>query len=239
MPKPVGKLFCSNLNRWTYATWMSIDRNYLYVETPKVCCTTIKQVLQRGAGLKLPAQEQKIHYRNPSFEYVDSVRNFIDCVDGLIDRGLFVFAFTRSPYERLISAYRDKVLRSQGKFWNSYRESIRDLNGLRSDEEISFRAFINYVEDTPDRKRDIHWRSQAMLLRPDVIKYSFLGRFDSFREDLSKVLEILAIDPDLVPEGAANSTQEFSGPEVDATLAAEKQRIRDLYDIDYATFGYQ
>lgn len=239
MPKPVGKLFCSGLDRWTYATWMSVDQNYLYVETPKVCCTTIKQILQRGAGLRLPDQEQEIHYRRPSFEYVDSVHNFIDCIDGLIDRGLFVFAFTRHPYERLVSAYRDKVLRSQGRFWESYRRSIRDLNGLQSGETISFSAFVNYVEGMPDRKRDIHWRSQALLLRPDVIKYSFLGKFDNFQEDLSRVLDVLGIDYGLVPEGAVNSTSEFSGAEADASLLAEKQRVRGLYEIDYATFGYQ
>lgn len=237
MSKPIGKLFASNPDRWNYATWIDVHNNYLYIETPKVCCTTIKQILQKNSSFKLPKNEQAIHYRNPPHEYIDSVKNYVDYIDKMIENGLFVFAFVRNPFDRLVSAYIDKIVRSQGKFWSNYRSAIVKLNKLESASEINFEHFVNYVDETPNNKRDIHWRSQFSLLAPDIINYSFIGKFEDFDKDMSQVLQKLSIR-NVSPGSPVNSSRNVRLSEEKHLFLREQSRIEKIYRCDYDAFGY-
>lgn len=229
-------LFAACSKRFSYATWMSLERGYLYVENPKVGCTMIKHVLQRLAGLPIPPNEQAIHYRNPPESFVDSALDHLDCLDHLIDEGLFIFTFVRNPKSRLISAYKDKILRSRGPFWEKYRNDIRELCALTDDSPITFGHFLVYVEATLDTQRDSHWRSQISLLRPDVIPYTFVGKFENFKSDFGEVLRAIDVVPGEIELQSMNSTENM-GVE-SSEFNGFDDRIKKLYKQDFEFFGY-
>lgn len=232
----LANFFRRNPHRWSYATWCSIEKGFLYVENPKVACTTIKQVLQVLSGFQLPPNEQAIHYRSSAELFVPNIFEYIDELEIRDFRGVYIFSIVRDPATRLISAYKDKILRSKGKFWENYRREIRDMHCLEGDVEISIEHFVDYVEAKPDQSRDPHWRSQYALLNPNDIPYHRIGRFERFEDDFREIIGNIAPEDSTVEVLESNSTDGHLnlGVEMSALCA----RIRSIYSNDCEFFGY-
>lgn len=169
------------------------------LETPKAACPRGKTTLQALCGLPLPKHSNQIHYRAPDHPEIRRwVGNAVDAgpeLEAHLATGrLHVFAFVRHPATRLVSAYRDKILRSEGPFWEGYRQQIRAHAGLAEGAGIALEHFVDWIADTPDDRRDIHWRSQVALLCPDIVPYGRIGRLERFATDFSEILK--AIDPE-------------------------------------------
>jgi hypothetical protein len=82
----------------------------IYVETPKVACTTIKRVLQaaelgRSGGTKCPTTSMRAP--PPRFFARARPEGF---VSALWDTATFRFAFVRNPYSRALSCWLDKMV---------------------------------------------------------------------------------------------------------------------------------
>lgn len=190
----VENFYNANQKRLDYATWVDLEKKFFFMETPKVGCSTIKIALQSICGLAIPDDENQIHYRKNPEEFVNSLSSYSDRLNIVFQSDIFKFSFCRNPYDRLESAYKDKIVRSKGPFWNKYRKAIRTQFSLNDSDNISFYHFVNYVCSLRDSERDIHWRSQFSLLRPDLIKYDFIGRMEYFSTDLAYVLGRLKVD---------------------------------------------
>lgn len=220
--------------RFAYASWVDVEIGYFYVETPKVACSKIKSVLQSLSGFPIPSEVMSIHYRKPPSEFVSDIFSLDDQSYKRSLDDLFKFCFVRDPFERLYSAYKDKVINSKGDFWDNYRKQIRSINKLTDSCDITFESFVNYVEITPDHERDIHWRSQSRLLKPSLIPYDFIGNQETFDRDFSHVLSVLGCE----------NTEQFIGGKVNATNnyleIPEKQKLKDrvmkIYKEDYEAF---
>ncbi|KAI8771907.1 carbohydrate sulfotransferase 11 [Biomphalaria glabrata] len=109
----------------------------------------------------------------------------------------FKFVFVREPYERLLSAFRNKFLvntnsssyfkgRFGKKIIKNYRfepESDPDGNGVK------FSEFVDYLLD---KKRKIamneHWETFYKMCAPCKIKYDFVGKMESMLSDTDFVL---------------------------------------------------
>src|SRR2546425_9629170 len=75
----------------------------VYVETPKVACTSIKTALAETFGISLDATGGDPH----CVEWPTAERS--SSQSGPFFPGLFTFAFVRNPCDRLVSWYRDKI----------------------------------------------------------------------------------------------------------------------------------
>ena len=95
-----------------YSINVSIKHRYVYIETPKVGCSTIKDTLQR-MELDYPdlqrSDPEMIHDRNYSPLLRPAQTWGLDRL--LHSRDFFVFCFVRNPYTRLLSAYLDKIVK--------------------------------------------------------------------------------------------------------------------------------
>lgn len=237
MSEELKTFFENNLKRMSYASWVDMDKGYLFIETPKVACTTIKVALQQISGFALPEKVMQIHYRTPAEKFVANISNYLECLDDIASDKVFKFAFVRNPYTRLISAYQDKIVNSKGDFWERYRTQIRVFNDLDSHQEIQFKHFINYVCALPDNKRDIHWRSQFNLLKPQIIPYNFIGKQERFNNDFSYVLERLQQanpEPFLAPTNQTEPVNlaDFYDEELLSMVAS-------AFEKDFSFFNYE
>src|SRR5579862_1067334 len=159
-----------------YGTNISLQYNYIFVETPKCGCTAIKAALQR-LELRDPdfAREnlEDIHVRESSPllnpRQVGSFRKLINRPE------IFKFCFVRHPFTRLLSCYLDKIQRNRPQ-----KAAILRQVGFpedRLDTVLTFDQFVRAVVEQPISLMDPHWRVQYYQTMQVGIKYDFIGRF--------------------------------------------------------------
>jgi dermatan 4-sulfotransferase 1 len=169
-----------------YGVNISLLYKYIYVETTKCGCSTVKLTLQK-LELSDPSFERldlaDIHIREYSPlltpKQVGSFRKLLNNPDYL------KFCFVRHPYSRLLSAYLDKILRNR----NVKRQVLYQLGRATDDltAYVSFAEFIEAVYEQPISAMDGHWYTQYYQTMQDAISYDFVGRFERLEEDLRLV----------------------------------------------------
>lgn len=146
--------------------------------------------------------------------------------------------FVRNPYQRLLSCYVDKLLAPNPVYWRLIGipaiKHVRKEFSKKSEtcgHDLTFSEFIKYVisaMETPSRgflgksrrnlglSRDPHFEQQTVICKPCHLKYDFVGKMESFKEDslelvrqmnLSAVAEFLKENgSSLAAEDAINDT---------------------------------
>ncbi|MCU4652177.1 sulfotransferase family protein [Roseibacterium sp. SDUM158016] len=217
-----------------YICHWSRTRNYVYVETPKVACTTVKRVLQAAelGRADHPLMPADVHDRgaSPLLSPHDDPGAFLTA---LHDPSCFRFAFVRNPYARALSCWLDKFVGNE--FENA---RLAPLLGFASGEVPDFADFLRAVAAQPEAGRDPHWATQSYLLRPDRIRYGFLGRFETFRTDFLRVCGHLGIGEHAGELSDTWHATRAAGKVASRVGALEGALIRQIYDADFRTFGY-
>lgn len=226
------------VQNFEYAVNVSVKYNYLYVETPKVCCSTIKSVLQR-LELNDPefyrADFEDIH--NRAFSPLLKPSQLGDLERFLDNNQPFRFCFSRNPYSRLLSAYLDKIETNRPQKRNILLQLGKDGEAL--EEKVSFEDFVVAVCEQPVFFMDAHWRVQYYQTFQERMRYDFFGKMERFADDFSNVLSVLGVDESrfLVSErrhahGADDLVREFFTPKL-------AKLVSDKYAKDFAFFGYK
>jgi hypothetical protein len=106
-------------------------------------------------------------------------------------------AVYRDPYDRLVSAYLDKLIapRQVEPFAMEMAEAIWRTQRLAPrptlHTSVTFREMVYYVADKADDELDVHWKSQAGFLR--FAKPTIELRMDRLAEDWSNEARLSAI----------------------------------------------
>ncbi|NBB83196.1 MAG: sulfotransferase family 2 domain-containing protein [Alphaproteobacteria bacterium] len=176
------------LKRLTYASYVSQKYKYVFVETPKAACTTLKNLIHRledlppiqiPSGLPQTKLDMYIHNRQkfllPSLVDLDK-----DAArEALFSDEYFRFCVVRNPYSRLFSAWLDKVKLVEP----GYARIVKEINQYYerpADTIVEFEDFVAFVCRNQDVNRcDHHWRLQIRLLFPHCINYTHIGRLES------------------------------------------------------------
>lgn len=165
-----------------YAVHVSLKHKYVYVETPKVGCSTIKNTLQR---MELDRPEMAwddldlLHSRHCSpLLRPDQIWG----LDNLLnDNRYFTFCFVRNPYSRLLSCYLDKIVNNKPAKRRILKTMGEDPERL--DRSVSFPEFVEAVCAQSFAEMDPHYRSQFFHTMQDEISYDFIGRFEKFEAE--------------------------------------------------------
>lgn len=147
----------------------------------------------------------------------------------------FTFAFVRNPFDRLISA------------WKMFSDGIEDTGWkvpLDLEPGMSLKAFLEIVTD---ESIDIgsHERAGRTRVRnhtlPQTHEYysidqaNFVGRFESFNEDVNKLFLRLQLNADLPSPKHVTKRGPYQQYFDTETLAV----ATEYYSQDLQTFGYQ
>jgi Sulfotransferase family len=211
-----------------YATNISLRYKYIFVETPKCACTTIKMALQR-LELQDPdfdrEEFENVHDRESSpllnARQVGSFRKLINRPE------MFKFCFVRHPCTRLLSCYLDKIQRDRPQKIQILRQLGLPENRL--DTPITFDQFVRAVVEQPVSLMDPHWRVQYYQTMQIGIKYDFIGRLENFWDDV-RVLE-----DRISPEFTAFLRPDFRNA-TDATTEIPNYMTSELREAIYRKF---
>ena len=210
--------------RAAYLVHFSVKHRFLYVETPKVACSTIKRMLQRIVGIA----PQDVHDRSqsPLCSPLTDAAGFLEAQASDYLR----FSFVRNPFTRILSCYLDKFVT------NSFeRARLLPELGLKSDADLSFTDFLEAVQSQTYYDMDIHWLPQSVILE-GLVKPAFIGRFENIRADMASVLAAIGSHEEAQPF-RPHATD--AGAKVAEYLTPEALRlILEIYEQDFIQFSY-
>jgi len=206
----------------------------VYIETPKVACTSVKTVIARILGISLAethGDPHQVHWPMPNQAHSRS---------GSLFPGLFAFAFVRNPWDRLVSCYRDKI-RGEVDGYTSFTSRPGVANCLARFDAfyagMSFDEFVLAVESIPDEEADEHFRSQYTFVTNEEgrIAIDFAGRYERLADDFRLVANRIGLPTTELPW-----LQKARVPVTYATFyTPESQRIvAERFRRDVEMFGY-
>ncbi|CAJ0965812.1 unnamed protein product [Ranitomeya imitator] len=166
---------------------------FLYCEVPKAGCSNWKRIiflLKMNITLKAEYLEHDaIHSRNvlkrlsdyPEEQQKKMLETYIKVL------------FTRDPFQRLVSAYRDKLLHGMGYQGIQVPLKIKAMyrKNKNSTENVSFNEFVQYLLTLTPKQMDVHWRPMHYLCDPCNINYDFLGKLETVKKDSDYILKAL------------------------------------------------
>ena len=226
----------------------------IFCYVPKVACTNWKRVFTVFDGkLKDPLDikdKERVHYvgynsfKEISLSEIDWRQNVY-----------YSFLFVRHPFERVLSAYRNKL---QDPYDTQYQraygsEVLRMLRKNLTDAEykagknVTFPEFVEYIITT-HRKHGYdalneHWNSMHQLCNPCRVKYDFIGKMDSLIQDSDVVLKELGWNDRVkFPVKAKDKYKTDLKTLVKKYFSQiPKDMLKELYKLyehDFKSFGY-
>ena len=221
------------------------ERKIIYCSIPKVACSQWKTVLSELGGLCRSGDclsrtfiHDRRHFKTLN-EY--PYRAAMKMVDEF-----FSFLFVREPFERLLSAYKDKFFPGKKIFHRNIGTRIIKMFRPRASararkrgDDVTFAEFTDFLVHVSRGQGDEHWRSYYNLCHPCLINYDFVGHFEDLKEEGPYVLKRAGVKSFVAfpPYIASNTTSEL--------LAFYSQIPRDniagladVYRSDFEGFGY-
>ncbi len=210
------------------------EQRIILFSTPKCAGSTLKRFVQmiavNGDVGRLP---ENVHDKSKS-----PLRGFLELREPLSavfeSDDWFRFCFVRNPFTRVLSCYLDKIV---GRTRTRYLPKL----GFNAEEEVSLERFLLRLRKRRLLHLNPHWAPQSYLIRPDTIRYHFIGRFEHLQTHLSLLAKTLGYahlieSPERVTErphrtDAGQRVRQFIGPR-------ETALIREIYRGDFLTFGY-
>lgn len=230
----------NKLEDFNYSVHVSLKYKYIFVENPKVACSTIKKTLQ---GMELEVsnfeRDETEDLHNREFSPLLTLQQIPDFKNFFLKDDFFIFCFVRNPYTRLLSCFLDKIKNPIGD--SVYKRIVlksmgRDENNTTYD--ISFEEFISVVEAQAPLDMDYHWRQQAYITCQESIEYDYIGHLESFTDDFFSIGGRLSSD---FGQYYNLAIQHKSGAnDLMAQYYTDElyERVYEIYEVDFVTFSY-
>lgn len=224
----------------------------LYCEVPKAGCSNWKRVLMVLGGSATCTRDiphDAAHYAN----HLRRLESYGRAGIAERLRSYTKVLFVREPFERLVSAFRDKF-ESPNSYYHpvfgrpiiSRYRSNATRTALRTGAGVTFREFVQYLLDVHRPVgMDIHWTPVSQLCNPCLLRYNFIGKFEDLEEEANFLLQSVGAPKNLtfpdfkdrnpLAERTSSSITQKYFSQLNST---ERQKTFDLYYMDYLMFNY-
>ena len=183
---------------------------------PKNGSTSLRIAVATANGVAAGFDDATMVRSSPSPSYAQA-----DLRD--LARASFTFAIIRDPFERLSSAYLDKIVERRPEFWPFYR-SVRTA-ALDHPEKLTFRRFVELMGKPRNRKANPHWRPQVDFLV--YRRYDLLIPLERLEEHRQLLCERATLE--LLPGGLETNYRNTRFENVDGAFAdAQPETIRSM-----------
>jgi hypothetical protein len=216
----------------------------MYFEVPKAACTQMKELLRTiehappinlfAGGAWETRRDMFIHSRSnvplPSLVELDDnmQREVLNAPDFLR------MTVVRNPYDRLTSAWKNKILLCEPAVRDIYTRIKGDLPDFKRKSLVSFPEFVEYLANECDlRSCDAHWRRQVDHAFFPALNFSLIARVERFAEGLRCFQQHLDL-AQLPIAGGRNAS--IVGEARYTTELADK--VYSLYERDFEVLGY-
>ncbi len=224
---------------------MTGDRAFLFAKNSKAACTTLAQMLVEYATGRLLDDEHAAHRPQEGLYYgFDGLhwRELHAAWHRLPEGGAPVrFSCVRHPVDRFVSCYRyffEKGARPGRRHLAPMKARGFDPAG---DRVRNMEVFADYVAEAIAEAPaicDPHFREQHRNIGHGLVELDVLGRLENFRPFLEELFETAGRSAEL---GRLKSLQRVFNRSGSGTLSIPdhlRRRIRDIYERDFALFGY-
>jgi len=199
-----------------------------YIAIPKAANTSIKYWLYNltskkvGERLCLSNIHDKSHnifnYKNTSWVYKNKNR-------------MFTFSIVRHPLNRLYSAYIDKT---QGKVM--HQPFIR--MGFKKD--MSFEEFVLHCCGIPDKKSDVHIRSQmSMLMLQGCFLPNLVLKLENLERDFQILKNIIECQSSIKLDQLTVKNNKTNGKVIPKISKTTLEKVKSRYLRDFRFFNYE
>ena len=151
----------------------------------------------------------------------------------------FKFTFVRNPYSRILSAFLNKIIQNpkeeflKSQFLNSVGVNFKVEDNIRT-----FLFFLKFLSNWKGLSEE-HVQPQHLIAQPDLIKYDFIGRFESLHDDYKYLQKKLEIDLPFPTHKDVHFPPTHATDLLNKYYSKEALEIVErIYEKDFQTFGY-
>lgn len=252
-PHAIGKLILYTRNSKNFHTrgtakgsyFVSIKKKAVFCAVPKVASTNWKRMLLVMEGVKNLSEltkKSKVHTQPDLL----SISSFTGPERKSMLMKYYKFLFVRNPFERIVSAYRNKLADNNTFFERTYGTRIlRFLRKNLTENEYAegkgttFEEFAQWVAEK--HPVDPHWLPVHHLCRPCTVPYTFIGKMETLYRDSQQVLNHLKTDakfPATWSDGYKTSSQQLMLEYFSKMSTDTIEKLYRYYQDDFEAFGY-
>lgn len=226
----------------------------LYCYVPKVACTNWKRILMvlqgKWNGTDILAIPAALAHSPGMFKNLTSVSKeerdyMLDNYNKLI--------LVRNPFERLLSAYRNKLEGDslsakyfQDRVGRRIIKAIRENpanESLELGHDVTFKEFAMFLTNKSEELADVvnneHWQPITSLCHPCLIKYTLVGKYETLLDDSTLALHTIKASHIQFPrlahtQGTAEKLKQYFS-QLPLPLI---KKLYKLYHHDYRIFDY-
>ena len=233
------------------------DKNQLlYCFIPKIACTSWKMVFLQLNGYLKPGKTLPQYFVNrPGLKRLRSLQEYKLPQRRYILGHYKKFMFTRNPYSRVLSVYRNKLepestFDRANKWQNTVGKVImskfqdKSTSAAARNSSLTFPKFISYLLDSssPDNR---HWKSVYESCFPCDVKYNVIGKFETLERDANYILKLIGRDQDVLFPKAEKSSPTNSSKLLilkdyfSKVPSFDMKKLYAKYLFDFQLFGYK
>jgi hypothetical protein len=199
------------------------QKDAVFIWIPKTAGTSLRSIIRATALSSL--RQVRYGFANQgtiTFGHMDYAQLVKDgYVSESFDRSSFKFAFTRNPYDRVVSLYFYLIVKLEYKKVNSFLEFCR----LLKKEGYPPIGLYN-VQGLSQCNPQVRWIENTRL--------DYIGKVESLSEDTGEILTRLGLPQTSIPVRNATNHHHYTH----YYCKESRQIIEELYKEDFKAFNY-